>query len=304
MRRPARRLYFLALVALFGISSPAAADWRNNARERPPTSGEIFAQAQNYLYNSAYNEAEILFRRYMELEPQDPIGNLGLARVYYFRWRFEQKKDAPDLRATEAGRKKYAEFAVFVDDGVRKTAARIEDVKNGRINPHTFPQVGVGIKIENGKGVGFYLFVAAYLKSLRGALQVNNESYSAAMDTAREMAMLARASDYQDAKFLLGLANYEASRIPWIFFHLPYFAQKLHDIPHDRKEGFRLMREAEKDNRGFFSDDIRFILFKLEDGPKNKGLYPSGERELFLRRLCVKYPDNELIRGYCAEFIR
>ncbi len=269
---------FIRIVALFALASlsfgrsglflPAvfgAEDGKVRAA-KCATHNFVLKEGVHCSRNNEYMKADEAFREYVKLEPDDPVGYWRLAYNRYFRLRFEQKTDFPKVdKAT------YENLDALINLGIEKSETRIRN----NVDPD------------------FYRYVQACLYSIRGGMAARNVSWFTARGMLKKTLVLARASGYQDAKYLLGLVNYLGADHPVIF--------TLAFLPHDRQAGLAFIFESVAQNRGPYVDDIWLVIFKIESSKESEARYTENEVEQLFAYLHAKYPNNEIVRKYLAS---
>jgi hypothetical protein len=231
----------------------------------------FFDRGQQYLYDNAYDEANREFTLFIKCAPNDPRGDLRRVLNLFFQKRREQKKNELKMDGVM-----YAQYMTFIDEGIVKTE----------------------IKISSKEDVAFHTYVKAYLVSLRGVLEFANGKEWAALDSAKELKELCNKSTYQDSKFLIGLLGYMIDR-------RGFFARRgasFFGLPNNKREGFRLIREAAEGNDGPYVDDIWFLMLQIltdkEASEKDRiiaqEVFGYSANDIY-ERLGWKYPQNEQI---------
>ena len=228
----------------------------------------ILFRGLNLAYNDRYLEAEDRFDDYSRCDPADPIGEWRKSYSWYFRLRSEQKTGAPKVDA-----KTYADFVALAERGVKKAEA----------------------KIVRGENPDFYRYVIAEIWAVEAVMTFHSGgigSYLKSRDFLLEVHRMAGRSRYQDAKYLRGFMNYQAS--------LSFWGRRF--LPSDRCGGLALVQEAEKRNLGIFSDDIRLVIVNIAASPKkvvqeNQRECSGYQPEISFDELFVRYPHNAFLRG-------
>lgn len=240
-------------------------------------SREALLKGMFYVRNSEFALAEEELNLYRKMEPQDPRGCLELLNNQYFRWVKEKNSFAPKI-----GDQKYKAFIASIN----KCLAESDE------------------KIKIGDDPDLYKFVKAHLYSIKAAVQINNDSYVAALDTAGTVVESAQSSHYQCANALVGILNYEASFISWYLKPFLMFV----DLPHDRQRGVKLLQKAAENNDTIFADDMRFLVWralsrkglKERDRLRYEKIFGISREDLFLE-LKRKYPNSFILKGHPSK---
>ncbi len=257
-------------------------------KSKKVVSGEAMKAGLDHFYNERYEQADVKFNEYMTLEPDDPAGFLRdvNARILLLRAR-EKTDEAP---STEENRKEFQYLSYLVSAGIAKAENKIDWAEKNR----------------DAENRDFYLYIQAYLYLGKAGIEWGNGHLNDACKSVRTAIEIARKSNYPDARFLEGMMNYLGGTRGWAVQHL-ILAPK--GIPHDRKEGMRLICGSLKGNNGLYADDGRIFLFKTFIDPKIpadsrrkdqevcRGVL-SGVSEESLFGLLLKYPDNGLVLRY------
>ncbi len=251
-------IFFMSVCLFSGSAAPVFSADSISDREMRPESRAVLEAGLNCFYNSDYNCADAKFRKYAEMEPDDPVGELRLSLSWLFRLRHEQKKDAPKL---EDGPR--ADFFKLLDVGINKADK----------------------KIGNGKQIDFYQYVEANLLYTKAVLLYGCGSWWAAKNTLQSAVAVASASKYRGAKFLLGLTNYRASSHPVV--------TTLFGIPNNDYRGRELIFESVALDGGMYADDVWFVILKIITDKKNACQYTADDKANIHDYLHRKYPGNE-----------
>ncbi len=254
-----KRLFLL----LFAIA--AASQTILFSQDQP---GLVFDKGQDYFYSAEYQKAADSFTRYIQLKPDDPRGYWRKAYALYFHWKRDQHRIFPKLSKSER-----QDFFQLVATGIARADA----------------------EIAAGKNVDFALYMKACLLSMRGGIEagIGPLSLFTARDTLKETLQVASRSNYQDAKYLEGLTNYNGS------FHRFWFA--VAGLPHDRKAGLDMIFEAYMGNNGPFVDDLAFVLVNIETDPGNAKRFTAEDIRKVGCPLLAKYPKNESLKKSCGQ---
>lgn len=232
----------------------------------------VLLEGLNCSYNDRYARADERFDGYRACDPSDPTGDWRKALNGYARVRAaEGDADFPWV-----GQDFYADFKNLVASGFRKAEA----------------------KIGKGENADFYLYVLASLSGTAALMAFNNEGRVASLRMAKAACAYAERSRYQDARYILGMINYQTGAYP------NFLKRKAAEcfLPHDRCNGLALIQSAEAGNAGIFSDDIRMLMISIALKAKNGQLGQCGgySPNLPADSLFLKYPGNGLLRRYLA----
>ncbi|MEK9180096.1 MAG: hypothetical protein AAB897_01650 [Patescibacteria group bacterium] len=285
LKRLAVIAVFLLVVASFPVSGAEGYDNAERKEIRRSDAEDVFREGLLKFRNSDYAAAVESFEKYTLREPNDPRGPWMNLKARCMQFRADRKADETSGKKTEKiDDLYYAELMLLADTAIKQVQEKI---------------------LEEDK-VGFYRFVAADALGIKGVFQKANDNWKGGVDTAERMREFAETSDYQDSKYLLGLAEYGLSLMPGLKGWIVRRAAPFYGFPSDREHGLQLIHEAEMDNTGPFADDIRLLMFQiLTDTKKLKDKHRRKAEEIFqvkthdlYVRLKVLYPQNELIRRY------
>jgi tetratricopeptide (TPR) repeat protein len=256
--RVVRRLF--QLIFLVALAMPTAISAQEQA-------GSIFDEGQEHFYSAEYEKAAERFTRYIQMEPDDPRGYWRKAYALYFEWKRDQHRMFPKLNESER-----KDFYQLVATGIAQADAQIAAKKD----------------------VDFALYVKACLLSMRGGVEAGMGPLSllTARDILKQTLQVASKSNYQDAKYLEGLTNYNGS------FHSFWF--RVAGLPHDRDLGLKKIFEAYAGNNNRFADDVAFVLVNIETDPRNAKRFTQEDVRKISCPLLAKYPRNQLLKKCCA----
>lgn len=247
-------------------------------KEKDPQT--VFADGQKLFRNSDYTGAIRVFSGYSIANPRDPKGPWMELKARCMKFRADSNADEINGKAQKLSDAAYAKAILLAESAIRLAEE----------------------KIANDEEIGFYQFVQADTHGLRAIFQRASGSISLALADAKRMKELAQKSGYQDAKYLLGLAEYELS-LKGLAFKI---GGLIEGFSWDREDALRLIHEAEANNVGQFSDDIRLLMFQIltdtkrlkdKDRLKAEEIFGVSPGNLY-RRLKAAYPKNELILRY------
>ncbi|MBI4087622.1 MAG: hypothetical protein HY434_02210 [Candidatus Liptonbacteria bacterium] len=226
----------------------------------------VLKEGLNYFYNSDSESANRKFDEYIALEPDDPVGYWRKALSIFLRVRSEQKTDTPKFSENQRD-----ELITLINQGIG----------------------GANTRIQRGDQSDFNLYVKACLYSIKAGVEFSNVSIWAARGSMRTAIGIAQRSQYQDAKYLIGLTNYRGADRNIIF--------GLAGLPHDRDKGLNLIFEAAIQNNGTFADDIWFAVFSIETDKRNERYYNRATVSRLFEYLFAKYPHNMILQRYLKE---
>lgn len=243
--------------------------------EEPPIKKEckaVFLEGLNHSYNGRYARADEKFDEYRACDPIDPIGDWRKALNWYSRVRAaEGGADTPRVDANF-----YAAFANLAKSGIRKADARI----------------------ARKESVDLCLYLEASLSSAAALMAFKNEGWLASFRLVKAAIAYAEKSRYPDARYVLGMINYQTGAYP------NFLKRKAAAcfLPHDRCRGLALIQSAEAGNAGIFSDDIRMAMISIALTAKGgeSGQCAEYHPNLPADSLFLKYPGNGLLRKYLA----
>ena len=229
--------------------------WAQNKK-----SEDLFDECQDHFYNGEYQDANQCFDHYIALAPDDPRGYWRKAYSLFFQWKSVQHTPFPKLAKPTRD-----DFFRLIEQGIAHT-----------------------------DGSDFGLYVKACLLSMRGGIEFNNVGKLKAKDTLKDDVLVTAAqSHYQDARYLIGLTNYNGAANRFWFF--------LAGLPRDRDVGLSQIFQATAKNQGPFVDDIWFALFAIETDKKNAGIFNKEETNKIFRDLYQKYPRNKALQEYAKK---
>ncbi len=256
--------------ALFGLSVIAGIDGKPEERKKlleetmAADSSYVEAYAAlGYIYfdEKAYKKAEDMFRKALEIEPEDPLTLLGMAHLYYNAEKYDTAKELldralshdPDLAAAYVLRSR-----VFLKND-NFTGAEAD--------------LSAAVELENGY---FWHYIdRGRLRSQIGKLDAALEDYNAALalDPGSFIAYFYRANVY-DFKDMIqeAVADYETSlklRPDYSPAYTPLGI--LYFIQEDWKKAEQLLRKAYKEEPEYYSYVFLIYLSMVEQGKIKDG---------------------------------
>ncbi|MDP2598230.1 MAG: hypothetical protein Q8P49_00180 [Candidatus Liptonbacteria bacterium] len=256
----------------------AGADTADQKKEKDAQS--LFAAGQKMFRNSDYSSAVEAFVKYTAIVPDDPRGPWMELKARCMKFRADSNADEISGKPQKLSDAAYAKAMLLAESAIRSAEE----------------------KIANDEDVGFYQFIQADTYGLRGIFRMANGNIGSALADAELMKELAKKSSYQDAKYILGLAEYELSLKGWLYRLGGIFK----GFSSNRNDALRLIHEAEANNTGPFSDDIRLLMLQILTDTKRlkdkERLYAEEAfgiktRDLY-GRLKAVYPQNEIVLRY------
>jgi len=221
---------------------------------------KLFTDCQDHFYNGEYQETSECFDRYIAANPNDSRGYWRKAYAEYFAWKAAQHTQFPKLDEKERDK-----FFRLVQQGIARTDTS-----------------------------SFESYVKACLLSMRGGVEFSNVGKWKARNTLKyEVIPVAESSRYQDARYLIGLTNYNGAA------HVGWFS--LAGLPHNKDVGLAQIFRATAKNKGPFVDDIWFTLFSIETDPKNAGMFTKEETRKIFCDLYHKHPNNRALQEYAKK---
>lgn len=258
-----------------------------HAQDAAGGSRAVFNAALDRSYNKEYDAASELFKKYIVLEPDDPAGYWRLIYTQFFNLRLLQGKEFPEVDGKTFSEAEYRGFMDLISTGLAKTEAKIVGGDNESCRPHY-------LETDDPQPCSsFYLYVKAGIISTHGGLKVENTGkwgWWNARNSLKEAIAIAWTSQYRDAKYFIGLTNYNGSRHPKAFF----FA----GLPRDKATGLNMIYESVIQNKGPFVDDIWFVIFSIQTDEDNKGQYAPELVHRLFEYLFSKYPRNGTLQEY------
>ena len=239
------------------------------AQQNPPGDTLLFMEGLNLSYNNRYADARAKLAEYERLHPDDVLASL---RILYNRF-FETGHGE---RLSSDG---YREFLAELDAAIRKYETK---------DCHAIDFSASGRSLD-------CAYVGAALYSLRMTLRGLREGWLRVGDDRKKFLTYAAWSRAPQIFHLLGVYEYEPSRLSrW-----KRMALAVAGVPTDRDHAIRTFMRSLEGNESPFVDDIWLTVLKIERETDGKNPCDADRRDESpaVQELLLRYPPRRVL-GY------